>query len=651
MALNFYLRHTITKGYAMSHLFLSALFTIGLLTVAARGETNIVFPKDAKVPSVIDYGATPDDDTDDTAAFQKALVENHKLIYVPDGRYLISETLRWGKGQKRQVLQGQSQSKTIIQLVDNAKAFQNIEWPQPMLWTGKAPAQRFRNGIHNLTIDIGMGNPGAIPARFIANNQGGIEFVTFRDRSGVGPIGLDLGYTDEQGPCLIKGVVVEGFDVGVSVAHAVDSVTIEHMTLRNQRTVGIRNIGQVLNIRGLKSENEVPAIQLNGASLVTLLDSELTGKGEAQKGPAIINDAAIFARNVKTPGYALAIKNNKGHGKDATGNTVEEFVSHDVLSLFDSPKKSLNLPIKETPDIAWEPVEKWVSVAAFGPAEEVTLVRNGDGKKFKVGNWAPALQRAIDSGATTIYFPCDMNDYGLFGPIHLRNNVQRIIGLETTPYKMVASTHVKSMFPDEFTPTFILDEGTAPAVVIERFDTWYTPFDFTQNSQRSLVVHSLSFHGLQTKENGGDVFLEDLRAKQIVVKKGAHVWARQINPEGAEEPRVLVDGGNMWVLGLKTEDDNTIAIVDNGGKLEVAGGFIYANKDNLWPKQMFINRGGSLTATVGEWVTKRDSPFNILIQTRDGEERLMARKTIYGRGTGSLVPLLVSYPAPATPGE
>jgi hypothetical protein len=174
----------------------------------------------------------------------------------------------------------------------------------------------------------------------------------------------------------------------------------------------------------------------------------------------------------------------------------------------------------------------------------------------------------------------------LFGKIHLRGNVKRIIGLENTGVSMVSSTRSKSMFADEFCPTFVLEEGTAPVVVVERFDTWYTPFVFVQESARALVVRSLSFHDVQTQAGGGDVFLEDCRAMQVVVRKGAKVWARQVNPEGGEEPRIDVQGGDFWVLGLKTEGDATIAGVGPGGRLEVVGGFIYANKNELSPKEI-----------------------------------------------------------------
>lgn len=626
------------------------LVCICLAALTCRAvEPNVRFPEGAGVPDVTEppYNARGDGVADDTAPLQRALSDNHKLIYLPNGTYLISATLRWGPDEKRQVLQGQSSTGTIVRLRDNAPAFQNPASPRPMVWTGKNPAQRFRNGLRNLTLDVGLSNPGAIGAQFVANNQGGMEYVTFRDRSGVGVIGLDLGYTDEQGPCLLKHVTVEGFAVGISLKHAVDSVTAEHLLLAGQREVGIRNEGQVLSIRGLTSRNAVSAIENGGASLLTLLDSELAGEAAAATLPAIRNSAGLFARNVRSPGYARAVENSAGHGRNAEGPAVDEFVSHPPLSLFPSPPRSLRLPIRETPEVEWDPPGQWANVLNFGEPVQLVLKRTSDGRKFDFADWTPALQKAIDAGAATIYFPCGKGTFGLFGKIYLRGNVRRIIGLENTGATLVASTKSKSMFADEFCPSFVLQDGTSPVVVIERFDTWYTPFSFVQESARTLVVRSLSFHDVQTMAGGGDVFLEDCRAKQLVIRPGARVWARQVNPEGGEEPRLDVQGGDLWILGLKTEGDATIGGVGPGGRLEVAGGFIYANKNDLWPKQMFVNRGGSLTATVGEWVTRRDGPFNILVEERDGVKRVIERRTVYRRGTGSLVPLLVSYRHPA----
>jgi len=313
---------------------------------------NIIFPPGSGVIDVkAQYGAKGDGVTDDTAAIQRALTDEKSLIYLPNGTYLVSDTLRWGGKQKRQVLQGQSTDGTIIRLKDRAAGYQQADKPLAVIWTGRLPAQRFRNGIRNLTVDTGAGNAGAIGVQFIANNQGGMSDVSIRSGDGGGIIGLDLGYTDEQGPCLIAGVKVTGFDIGIHTKHAVDSVTFEHITVENQKRFGFVNEGQCISMRGFISTNNVPAFyNQRGPGVVTLLDAKLSGSGEA----AILNEATLYARNVAVRGCKLAIQNNTGTKENAAGPMVAEFVSRKVLSLFPSPGGALNLPVKETPDVPWD---------------------------------------------------------------------------------------------------------------------------------------------------------------------------------------------------------------------------------------------------------------------------------------------------------
>jgi len=49
--------------------------------------------------NVLDFGATGDGTTDDTAAFQAALANGGKMIFVPRGQYLISSEIQVGRGQ------------------------------------------------------------------------------------------------------------------------------------------------------------------------------------------------------------------------------------------------------------------------------------------------------------------------------------------------------------------------------------------------------------------------------------------------------------------------------------------------------------------------------------------------------------------------
>jgi len=43
-------------------------------------------------------------------------------------------------------------------------------------------------------------------------------------------------------------------------------------------------------------------------------------------------------------------------------------------------------------------------------------------------DWSQALQRAIDSGATTVFFPANGAAMPVLGTVHLRGNLRRLIG-------------------------------------------------------------------------------------------------------------------------------------------------------------------------------------------------------------------------------
>jgi hypothetical protein len=694
------------------------------------------FPADAGVVDVTKppYNAKGDGVTDDTAAIQQALTDfaGRGIIYLPNGTYLISDTLRWMRGEKRNILQGQSQAGTIIRIKDNAPGFQDPTQPRPMLWTGRKPAQRFRNGIRNLTLDTGKGNPGAIGAQFIANNQGGIHYVTIRSGDGSGPIGLDLAYTPEEGPFLATYLTIEGFDVGIANSCPVDSVTFENLRLRGQRKLGIDIDSQVINIRKMESDLSVPVIRNYGVAVTTVIESEFRGSGAASEVAAIDNEFVLFLRDVKATGYARLVDNKAGTRVGVAELEVEEYTSHAPTVLFPSPPVSLRLPIKETPTVPWDDPATWTSILDFGPPKMVQLIREGDGKTHMAFDWSEALQKAIDSGATTIYFPnrgadqtsiptappqpdddeggggeseefpetpgeggdqiartpssdatveapveakpltakqkrkaqeaaaggavnsspdrvtvdgksvkvAKGNSYGIYGTVYLRNKVRRIIGMEADLDRIVNNTEHRTAYQPELVPKFVLQDGEAPVVVVERFNTWYGAPEFHQASKRALLISSMSFFRVTSEPDSGDIFLHDVRAKHMHAAKGTSIWGRQVNPEGWQEPRILVDGGNYWVLGLKTETDATIGIVKNGGSAEVIGGFFYANKGKISPKTMWVNEESNLSFGYGSWKTKRGKAFDVVVrETRGGVTREVRHEDAIPRGEASALAL------------
>ncbi len=625
------------------------LLSFSLVPAAHAVDEPILFPADSRVVDVTEYGAVPNDGKDDTAAIQKAFDENSgngSIIYLPPGEYHISDTIKWPGRRSFNILQGAGQGHTTLRLVDNAPGYDNANKPKNMIWTGGPPAQRFKNAVRDLTIDSGAGNPGAVGLNFCANNQGGVFDVTIRSgENGELPGAVGLGLDEpEVGPLLVKNVTVIGFDLGVRVRHTVNSVTIEGLTLRGQRVAGVDNFSNYVFLRKLDSENSVPAIRNGGNDGVfAVIDSRIVGKGKASERPAMENRnerATLYVRNVNVEGYAQAITGDQVEAV-ATG-PVDEWVSGPRVSLFPGEIRSLNLPIVETPTVPHDPLNQWVSPEQFGGLP-------GDGKDD-----TEAIQKAIDSGATTVYLPrgkqkSNPNDPGRSGAydisdtIYIRGNVRRIVGLEAS--LEVADALVKH--PDK--PIFMFEDGDPPVVVLERLRFTFKRFPnptLIHRADRDLVVSAFSEVAKPRHLGKGRLFLEDIVGHGIYIGPGSTLYARQLNLEGGDW-KLTNDGGTAWVLGLKTECRGPIALTKAGGRTEIIGAHLYKCVEFGVDKIAFeVEHGGQLSlAAVAEYVWDPKFATHTLVrETRGGETRTLTKHDLPVHGNAGLLPLFAGFP-------
>ncbi len=575
-------------------------FNLNYVDLIPINSENIMFPADSGVVDVRAYGAIPNDGQDDTAAIQRALDANpsgNRIIYFSNGVYDVSNTLRYSGTQKRNILQGQSRDGTIIKLKD----FSGLNGP--VIWTGNPPAQRFRNSILNLTVDVGVGNPTATGIAFIANNQGAMRDVKIVSRDRKGAVGLDLGI-DENGPTLIKDIEVIGFDVGIRTWNPTASQTLEHIRLSNQNQYGWKNYNQQVYVRDLQSTNAVTAIwnMPNGASGFTLIDSTLTGVGAtASSLPAIWNQKGMYVRNLTTSGYQLAIRqDDKGRGNPSQPNGyVDEWMARDgFVTLFDSPLTSMRLPVSETPEVPWDALSNWRSPLAYGG-----LPNDG------IDDTA-AIQAAIDSGATTVYLP--NGTWNLNGTIYLRGNVRRFLGTE-------------AFISSNGNGVIEVGDGSSPTVVIERLEANSSvpgaqSVQFVHSSTRTLVLSSiLGGNYKSTIQNPGDVYIEDVSGGPWLFKN-QNVWARQINPEVYTPVRIQNDGGRLWILGYKDEDEGTMIETINGGKTELIGAYLLNGSYRDIPA--FVNNESSLSFVSVSYRSFGGGSIPIGVkETRDGVTR------------------------------
>ncbi|OUL18114.1 hypothetical protein BV378_37300 [Nostoc sp. RF31YmG] len=618
---------------------------VALGAAIAKTKENIIYPPNAGVVNVTspEYGAIPNDSQDDTKAIQKALSQfpnQGRVIYLPNGVYNISNSLHWPAGvrsrsdYKRTILQGQSQEGVIIQLQDNSPNFQNSNQPRPVISTGFDPdlnpqsedfkvsraAQRFGNSVRNLTINTGKNNPGAEGLNFVAHNQGAVRSVKIISADRKGTTGLALTH-GEVGPLLVEDVEIVGFDNGILTNNGINSVTLQNITVRDQKQAGIYNGGQVMSLEGFSSFNSVPAI-INGknpnrgvdpGSTLTLVNAKLIGRGQAKSVPAISSAGFIYGRNVVSSGYKnLFASNARKAAKTIQKAAMGEFTSHPILSEFPLPKhtsKASLQPIKQFPKLGWDDPKTWASVEKFGAIP--------NDKKDDTA----AFQAAIDSGASTVLVP-NTGIFTINGSLRLRGKVQRFLGTSGSI---------------EGNGEIVADKGKAPTLIVENFFVGYgSKLKWRNVANRTVVYRSIMGLDLESKGTG-DLFIDDAVMSTLkFLNPNQHIWGRQLNPEGSSETNVVNSGAKLWILGMKTERAKTKIETTNGGFTELLGALIYATtkQDPNEPLFRIVNAGAAF-AGVADTFFDRDTYQIWVEEIRGNTTKRLTRDQIPGRSTGN----------------
>jgi hypothetical protein len=528
----------------------------------------------------------------------------------------------------------------MIRLKDNNPLYQSATTPAQVLVFASQHGKpngggnaAFDNNLFDMTIDVGRGNPGAVALDFMGNNYCALRNVTLQssDPSHSGAIGLAL-LRYAAGPCLMKHVVINGFDYGIKTANNEYSFTSEDLTLLNQKRYGIYNANNVLSIRHLFSTNDVPAIHnANAAGLITLMGAILQG-GSSQSS-AIENHGTLYARDVSSSGYASALPGQ--------GSVITEYDSGPVVTQFGSKTSSLNLPIEETPYFEDSILSNWKSVTAYGADPR------------GIADSAGAIQAAIDSGVSTVYFPTGV--YLVSGTIIVSGKVRMLEGFNSSLNPSGA------MFSrgDSPAPLLKIEAGIAD-VTLDHFRIGaYSPHPapgvifIQQDSTRPLVLRDSLIGGSpttvtyqNTNRGTGTLFVENVAAQPWQILFPQSVFARQINPESNKTTKIINKSGSLWILGLKTEGIGTNIETEQGGSTEVVGGLIYPVWKTSADSASFIvkdSRASFIYATSSYTPAVRGGIFPIQIEeTSHGVTKSLLSTSLPARGLGTMTALYSS---------
>ncbi len=589
-------------------------------------RADLTFPADAGVVDVTAFGAVPGDGLDDSAAIQSALDANpsgNTIFYFPDGVYDIANTLAPARDDgvtKRNIFQGQSEAGVVLRVPDNSGfAGAVIDYNQN---AAVGAAQFFRNAVRDLTIDVGTGNPNANGLRFNASNQGTVRNVTIQAGSDNVGDGLVMGAA-EPGPLLIQNVTIDGFGTGLRTILPTASQTVEHLTLRNQQSFGwVNDVQQQVFARGIDYEGDGLAVTNLDQSRMLIVDSTFQGVSPSSDA-AIFNNKRLYLRDVQTPGYNTALQNagSFGRGNDRTGpstNVIEHWANGayapegttlrrgGAFELFDSPDTSLRLEVREHPTLAYAPLTEW-----DGPQNHIIDLGNGQfsGIPNDGVDDTASIQAAIDSGASTIYLPNGF--WTVDGEVVVRNNVERVMGSEarsggTGGYRVV--------------------DGAADMVFFERIESIAVEHD---SSRPIAFEHLLGLDYEVTAAAPGDVYLNDVAGTAMRFVEGQSVWARQLNIESAADAtdptlpdaKIVNDGADVWVLGLKVEDTGTWVRTINGGKTELLGGVKVGSGPSFGPENaLFVTEESSLFAALPLTAAAEGYEY-VATEVRGGETR------------------------------
>jgi hypothetical protein len=252
-------------------------------------------------------------------------------------------------------------------------------------------------------------------------------------------------------------------------------------------------------------------------------------------------------RNVTSSGYQSLLKND---GVVVPGNAVSEWYSSSkVYSLFVNPPTAnmLKLPIQNTPEFHDSNTANWTPVTCSGYDCQVSQ----------------QLQTALDSGKSTIYFPFGVrlvyNELTVLVP----STVKRIVG-----FSGVVNTDSNGVNGGGI--RFVVTGDITEPLIIEQFGYGVK---VEHRGKRPVALKHIVLYEYTALPGAGDVFAEDAQMDGFTIQAGQRFWGRQINNERRDATKII-NNGTLWILGMKTEGQQTV-IDARGGFTEYLGGLLY----------------------------------------------------------------------------
>ena len=446
--------------------------------------------------------------------------------------------------------------------------------------------------------------------------------------------------------------------VGISIADkliAMESVTSRQ---KEQDVVAIR-----------LTDDAMANTHVSGTAHLTLLTATLRNTHpQGSLVPAIvIGPGHVYLRNIHTSGYGETVMDDHGTKRTFPNGEIDEYVaihgktaqeaSNVVLAFNDGPKQSLMLPVRATPDIpeaAWQALRRG----------KVTVVSQDclGGKRLSVDtDWivvdstqgdddTDLLQAAFDSGARYVGLlneqpfkiskPLSVNSagspksvevvYGLMSDFLLTGGMierpfpferripKAMLTLETGRHERLYLKGIGIIGPSDLSDFILFQNNAANAVIFEDIRCKISPMPYRNGPQS--YGKEIYLENVEWAYNGAFPSANNVFNKQMV-------WCRNFNSEMniekapvswkkndqsisfsrfSHHPRIINDGGTLWVFGQKVGEFNGVYIdTRDGGRSELLSVFFNEDLTELFaPSQeaacLTVSGDTSVMSAVGQ---------------------------------------------------
>jgi len=520
-------------------------------------------------------------------------------LYFPPGCYATSQPLTiygnswtlWGSGPQI----------SYIRLLPHSAAFNSghvTQFFSPQSVTGNS---NFREYIYNLGINIGAGNPDAIPLTTIQNNSGAIRNVQVWADDSDCPYAVSFTRA-YPGPMLFKNVAIYGCAMAYSAGQGEYNITFEGLTTEGQTATVLDNHFIKASIRHWLSDNEVTALHAYGSTTanVSLLDSELLNGSSTTPGILVDKGSSVYVANLRSTGYSpTEVDSGNGETVQRSG-TIEQAWTGIAQTIFNDPSEAdtLHLPVSETPQPVDPPIQQWTQLSPY------------------VSNWPREFAQAKSS---TVYAAPGIYQAEGTEEIPIGDNINHL-------------EFFQSKFASGKPQIVLIISGNSnlPLVIDGCI---YESCQIRHTGKRSVVLRDTTLYSYTAQDGSGDFYVEDSVLNEgangsipLTLYSSQHIWARQLNLEQKASIKLECIGCSLWVLGYKTEQSSPSLVLSNGAVVEVFGFFFYQNAppSGVGSSSIYLT-DSSLFAT--GW-TKVDVPGrgqpNWVIETRNGKSGAIA---------------------------